>query len=327
MFCPKCGNELPESQQFCPNCGYSMGQPVEEKANVGLAILSWFIPLAGLIIFLTKKDKEPKTAKASGICALISAILSLVISFGTVALTMSMTGKIFDIIGDNIAIEESDDDIVLDEDDWEIVEDDDKKKDEENVKLEKEEDKKTEKENEVIENVEISNDWKKYAFSIDGKVIELPCTYEELSKVTGAKFKSSDEKSYIEGGYYTLVNMYNEEEKMVLSVEIYNNTDEDQTYINCPITRISQSDYDIKNGGKKVVFPGNLTIGQEMTTAKLEEIFGKPSDTYEYKDDGYESYDWTYSEDEDWTTFNNFKVEIVNGKIQNISFDHRGFEE
>lgn len=54
-------------------------QVQEEKASIGLAILSWFIPLAGLIIFISKKDKQPKTAKVSGICALISFILSPII--------------------------------------------------------------------------------------------------------------------------------------------------------------------------------------------------------------------------------------------------------
>lgn len=52
--------------------------PQEEKANVGLAILSFLIPLAGLIIFLVEKDKKPKTAKTSGICALVSFILYIV---------------------------------------------------------------------------------------------------------------------------------------------------------------------------------------------------------------------------------------------------------
>lgn len=54
--------------------------PQEEKASVGLAILSFIIPLAGLIIFLTKKDTRPKTAKVSGICALVSVILNIVLS-------------------------------------------------------------------------------------------------------------------------------------------------------------------------------------------------------------------------------------------------------
>ncbi len=68
-------NENPNNQ----NVGYVPQQPVEEKASVGLAILSFIIPLAGLIIFLVDKNKKPKTAKVSGICALVSFILNIVI--------------------------------------------------------------------------------------------------------------------------------------------------------------------------------------------------------------------------------------------------------
>lgn len=87
-------------------------QPIEEKASVGLAILSFFIPLAGLIIFLTKKNDRPKTAKVSGICALVSFILNIVIGviggvIGGVAATKiaenpdQLDSYISDAIGDN----------------------------------------------------------------------------------------------------------------------------------------------------------------------------------------------------------------------------------
>ncbi|MCD7873296.1 MAG: DUF5067 domain-containing protein [Clostridiales bacterium] len=44
-----------------------------------MAILSFIIPLAGLIIFLVDKDKKPKTAKASGICALVSFLINIIL--------------------------------------------------------------------------------------------------------------------------------------------------------------------------------------------------------------------------------------------------------
>ena len=50
-----------------------------EKTNGWLVALSILIPIAGLIIFLTQKDKQPKTAKVCGICALIHLIVSIVI--------------------------------------------------------------------------------------------------------------------------------------------------------------------------------------------------------------------------------------------------------
>ena len=53
----------------------------EQKANGWLVALSILIPLAGLIIFITQKEKQPKTAKTCGICALITFIISIVITF------------------------------------------------------------------------------------------------------------------------------------------------------------------------------------------------------------------------------------------------------
>ena len=50
-----------------------------DKVSVGLAILSWFIPLAGIILFFTKKKTSPKTSKVCGIVALIAIVLSSVV--------------------------------------------------------------------------------------------------------------------------------------------------------------------------------------------------------------------------------------------------------
>lgn len=108
----------PQQAYYAPQNGaqmppYGMPQhPIEEKASVGLAILSFFIPLAGLIIFLTKKNDRPKTAKVSGICALVSFILNIVIGIiggviGGVAATKiaenpdQLDSYISDAIGDN----------------------------------------------------------------------------------------------------------------------------------------------------------------------------------------------------------------------------------
>ena len=108
----------PQQAYYAPQNGAQMPpygmpqQPIEEKASVGLAILSFFIPLAGLIIFLTKKNDRPKTAKVSGICALVSFILNIVIGviggvIGGVAATKiaenpdQLDSYISDAIGDN----------------------------------------------------------------------------------------------------------------------------------------------------------------------------------------------------------------------------------
>lgn len=51
-----------------------------DKANVGLIILSIFIPLAGFILYFVKKKEEPKAAKSYGLAALIMFIINIVLS-------------------------------------------------------------------------------------------------------------------------------------------------------------------------------------------------------------------------------------------------------
>lgn len=51
-----------------------------DKANVGLIILSIFIPLAGFILYFVKKKEEPKAAKSYGLAALIMLIINIVLS-------------------------------------------------------------------------------------------------------------------------------------------------------------------------------------------------------------------------------------------------------
>ena len=94
-------------------------QPVEEKANIGLAILSFFIPLVGLILFLTQKDKKPKTAKACGLAALISFVLGIIFSIiASVAAARLAVDNYddFDSIVDDYGIDD-----ILEEDDEDAV--------------------------------------------------------------------------------------------------------------------------------------------------------------------------------------------------------------
>ncbi len=68
-----------ENQEY-QNMSQNNNTHIEEKASVGLAILSFIIPLVGLILFITKRKERPKTAKACGITALVSVIISIVLS-------------------------------------------------------------------------------------------------------------------------------------------------------------------------------------------------------------------------------------------------------
>lgn len=79
---PVQGQPYQEASQQYNNVSpqYAPAQPIEEKASVGLAILSFFIPLVGIILFFAKKKSKPKTAKACGIAALTSIAICVIMS-------------------------------------------------------------------------------------------------------------------------------------------------------------------------------------------------------------------------------------------------------
>ena len=87
MFCNKCGKEIADDAVVCIHCGRSVenraveASAEEDKASVGLCILSVFIPLFGIIYWPLKHKETPKKAKACGIAAIISWGVSFVLSF------------------------------------------------------------------------------------------------------------------------------------------------------------------------------------------------------------------------------------------------------
>ena len=92
MYCAKCGTALVNGK--CPSCGRienqntnlnnnpSVQQPVyvfkeQDSKSAGYSILSFFIPLIGLILYCVWKDQFPIRAKECGKWALINVGISL----------------------------------------------------------------------------------------------------------------------------------------------------------------------------------------------------------------------------------------------------------
>ncbi len=98
MICNNCGVEIPNGTQYCPNCGnavtnvtpsyqqqpyqqqpYQQTQQISmEDAGVGLKILSFFIPLIGLILWLVKRNNEPVGAKSLLYCAIAGFVVEII---------------------------------------------------------------------------------------------------------------------------------------------------------------------------------------------------------------------------------------------------------
>lgn len=85
MFCKKCGKEISDDAVVCPNCGcatdnYNQVKTTEkDSSSFGYAVLGFFIPIVGLILYLIWKDSTPLRAKSAGKGALVSVIVSVVI--------------------------------------------------------------------------------------------------------------------------------------------------------------------------------------------------------------------------------------------------------
>ncbi len=93
-ICPACGKELADDVSYCTNCGHKMNadgsnvneantapiQPAapapEDKANIGLCVLSVFVPLVGIILWIVQHKQTPKAARAYGLCGIISWVVS-----------------------------------------------------------------------------------------------------------------------------------------------------------------------------------------------------------------------------------------------------------
>lgn len=83
-FCSKCGRQIPDDVKFCPECGANLksfkGQydnyqsinnsrlsPEEkegDESSFGYALLSCFIPIAGIVLFVVWNKEYPKRAKS-----------------------------------------------------------------------------------------------------------------------------------------------------------------------------------------------------------------------------------------------------------------------
>ena len=87
MFCKNCGNQIDDNAVVCPHCGCATDNfnqnhrpntpaPREDDApNAGFAVLSFFVPIVGLILYLVWKDSMPMRAHSCGKGALISVIV------------------------------------------------------------------------------------------------------------------------------------------------------------------------------------------------------------------------------------------------------------
>lgn len=97
MFCKYCGKQVQDGSTFCPHCGKSFQEKVEysvppqqqrynryepdprDAPSAGFAVLGFFFPLIGLILYLVWKDELPQRAHSCGKGALVGVVVYVVV--------------------------------------------------------------------------------------------------------------------------------------------------------------------------------------------------------------------------------------------------------
>lgn len=125
--CKHCNAQVDDETKFCPYCGEKLEEVVvednpyaqynyqsntsssdysqnynshqvqsDDAFNFGFAILSFFFPIVGLILFCVWNKESPKKAKGCGIAALISVILNILfgICCAVIVAAMGVNGSL-----------------------------------------------------------------------------------------------------------------------------------------------------------------------------------------------------------------------------------------
>ncbi|MGM0436424.1 MAG: zinc-ribbon domain-containing protein [Bacillota bacterium] len=102
-YCPNCGEPIKENYKVCPACGEPLQEdshqdtdPFEERTErsfeqsyqqhpdykpegntFGWAVLGFFFPVVGLILYLVWQTDRPLASKSAGTGALVSVVIGL----------------------------------------------------------------------------------------------------------------------------------------------------------------------------------------------------------------------------------------------------------
>lgn len=102
MYCKNCGEQIDDKAVVCPKCGVPVegavypseqsNKSVADAPSAGFAVLSFFFPIVGLILWLVWKDATPLKAKSCGKGALIAVIVDAVVAILYVVIVVAALG-------------------------------------------------------------------------------------------------------------------------------------------------------------------------------------------------------------------------------------------
>ncbi len=100
-YCRECGTMISAKAITCPKCGATQNNQAEvrqDEASAGLKVLSFFIPLVGLILFCVYSQNTPNAAKEYGKWALIGFVTGIVVVIILNIIMVATVGSLFNSI-------------------------------------------------------------------------------------------------------------------------------------------------------------------------------------------------------------------------------------
>jgi len=80
-YCSTCGAQIEDQTCFCPHCGCMTDSYLLEKQNQnspGLNVLSFFLPVVGLILYIAYSHDYPQKAKNCGKWTLVGFVANII---------------------------------------------------------------------------------------------------------------------------------------------------------------------------------------------------------------------------------------------------------
>lgn len=82
MYCKNCGRQIDDRAVVCVNCGCAVNDDMlrpDDVPSIGFNILSFFIPIVGLILYAAHYKETPKKANAMLTWAIVSMVVGAVL--------------------------------------------------------------------------------------------------------------------------------------------------------------------------------------------------------------------------------------------------------
>lgn len=282
---PMYGTPVQQMPQTTPNPYAQYGQamppnppiPVkEDEKSVGLNILSFFVPVVGIVLWAVNKNEKPKQSK--------SIIHSAIGGFVTV-LSVTLIGVLITLVGTFALIGGVAGGLAQNEDNIQY---------EENIET---------TQSSITQNL----DWKNIQVSIDGKTLSLPCDYKTFLEKTNFTQLDDEDVETLEKDEY--IRIYCEDKNgNEISIQLYNDTETPKTTDDTSLKVVgiaADADY----CSIKIVAPCGFALGDPWELDNLTNNYGTPENSYDGSG-GYASRQWENPND----VFSDIEFTTYDGK-------------